>query len=200
MLSYKKVTPFSSLEEGIDVIEFGSGKGRLCATLAQQFPNSRFVASEVVPDLVQANKDRWEHIPNLTFSLDDLCRVPEVPDKNYDWVFCCDVIHDLPDPVAALQGIKRMLRQPNGLLTFVDIATSGSPLVDRGNMNVSTFYALGTFLCIPESYQRSDSLALGPCSGRQMIASLTQRAGFQVEVIKIEDLTALFICQLPKQS
>ena len=158
------------------------------------------MASEAVPDLVQANKDRWAHIPNLTFSLDDLCGIPEVPDKYYDWVFCCDVIHDLPDPVAALQGIKRMLRQPNGLLTFIDVSTSGSPLVDRGDMTVASYYALGTFFCIPESYQRHDSLALGPCSGRQRIASLAQKAGFQVRDINIEDFTAIFICHLPKQS
>ncbi|RUS74791.1 hypothetical protein EGW08_017458 [Elysia chlorotica] len=186
------------LDKGIDVIEFGSGRGRLSATLAQQFPNSRFVASEVVPDLVKTNKDRWAHIANLTFSLDDLCSVPEVPNKQYDWVFCCDVIHDLPNPLAALQGIKRMLRQPNGLFSFLDIATSGSPLKDKGSMHVASFYALGTFLCIPESYQRSDSLALGPCSGKHTIAGLATKAGFQVKDVPVEDMTALFICELPK--
>ncbi|GFR83482.1 malonyl-[acyl-carrier protein] O-methyltransferase 1 [Elysia marginata] len=185
----------AQLEKGIDVIEFGAGRGRLSATLAQQFPNSRFVASEVVPNLVEANKERWKSIPNISFSLDDVCSIPDVPEKHFDWVFCCDVIHDLPDPLEALQGIKRMLRKPYGLLTFVDMATSGSPLADRGDMAVATFYTLGTFFCIPESYQRENSLALGPCCGSQTLTNLAQNAGFQVKFIKVEDCSGLFICK-----
>ena len=194
---FRKLSPLFT-EEGIDAIEFGSGRARLSAILAQQFPNSRFVASEVVPSLVQANKERWAHIPNLSFSLDDLCTVPEKPEKQFDWGFCCDVIHDLPYPVEALRGAKRMLREPKGVFSFLDIATSGSPVADRGNSMVSAFYSLGSFFCIPESYQRQDSRALGPCYGRQTAVSLAQEAGFQVKDIMIEDFSAVFVCSLPQ--
>lgn len=190
----------AQLEEGIDVFECGSGKARLSATLAQQYPNSRFVASDVIPDLVASNKMNWKNIPNLFFSVDDICSVPEMPKKQFDWVFCCDVIHDLPDPLEALQGIKRMLRKPSGLLSFIDMATTGSPLSDKGNTSVAMYYGLGTFFCIPESFQRANSAALGPCSGRQTMCDLVRKAGFELKDVMIDQSSALFICQLPPQS
>ena len=181
-------------------MEFGAGRGRLSATFANQFPNSRFVASEVVPDLVKTSSVHWAHIPNLSFSLDDICCIPEEPDKQFDWIFCYDVIHDLPDPLAALKGIKRMLGKPAGIFTFIDVTTSGSPILDKGNMTVAMYYACGSFFCIPESYQREDSLALGPCFGKQKAVKLAQEAGFQVTDTDIEGKKAIFICQLQEQS
>ncbi|GFO04839.1 methyltransferase domain-containing protein [Plakobranchus ocellatus] len=188
------------LEKGIDAIEFGAGRGRLSAALAQQFPDSRFVASEVTSDIVETAKDTWAHISNLTFALVDICAIPETPDKQYDWIFCCDVMHDLPDILGALKGSKRLLQKPDGILTFVDITTSGSPVADRGNKSVATFYTMGTFLCIPESYQQKNSVAMGPCWGRQAALDLVQKAGFEVHDIQIDDCCSLFICRLPKDS
>ncbi|RUS78946.1 hypothetical protein EGW08_013287, partial [Elysia chlorotica] len=128
-------------EAGIDVAEMGGGKARLSATFASQFPKSRFVASEICPELVESNRTQWAHVPNLSFSVDDLCAVPETPDKQFDFVFCNDVIHDLPDPLSALRGIRRFLRKPDGLFMFMDKATSGSVEADRGDMAVSFYYA-----------------------------------------------------------
>ena len=175
----------------------GGGAARLSATFASQFPNSRFVASEVSAKLVESNRTRWTHVPNLSFSVDDLCAIPETPEKVYDLVFCNDVIHDLPDPLAALCGIRRLLKKPDGFFMFQDITTSGSPVEDKGNMLVSFYYAASTFLCIPESYQREKSDALGPCWGKKMALQLAKQAGFEVRDVPIDPVHAMYICTLP---
>ena len=168
--------------------------------LATKFPKSRFVASEVCPKLVESNKARWAHVPNLSFSVDDLCALPDTPDRQYDWVVCNNVIHDLPNPPKAFLGIRRLLRKPDGIFTFVDVATSGSPLEDRGNMAAAFHYGCGVFLCVPESYQREDSMALGPCWGRRTAINMARRADFDVRDIMLDDVFGLFICNIPQDS
>lgn len=185
------------LEAGIDVIEFGSGRGRLLSKFATMFPNSTFTTSEISPELLDSIRARWGHIPNIKYELIDLCSLPDVVAKQYDWLFCSDVIHDLPNPFKAVEGIRKLVKAPDGVFTFIDMATSGSPVVDRGNMEVAAYYAAGTFFCIPESFQRSDSLALGPCWGQQKAVEIASSAGFKVKDVKFESgHQAIYICTL----
>ncbi|CAL1539926.1 unnamed protein product [Lymnaea stagnalis] len=185
------------LETGIDVIEFGSGRGRLLSKFATMFPNSTFTVSEILPELLDTIRARWSHIPNIKYELVDLCSLPDVVTKQYDWLFCCDVIHDLPNPFKAVEGIQKLVKAPDGVFTFIDMATSGSPVVDRGSIEVAAYYAAGTFLCIPESFQRPDSLALGPCWGQQKAVEIATLAGFKVKDVKLESgHQAIYICTL----
>uniref|UniRef100_A0A2C9KP65 Uncharacterized protein n=1 Tax=Biomphalaria glabrata TaxID=6526 RepID=A0A2C9KP65_BIOGL len=184
------------LESGIQVIEFGSGRGRLIAKLATMFPNSTFTTSENVEKLLDLQKERWGQIPNLKYKLHDLCALPVNITEQYDWAFCVDVIHDLPKPLKALKGIRRLLKAGSGVFTFIDVASSGSPLKDKGNMNVACFYSAGSFLCIPESYQHPDSMALGPCWGKQTAIDMVNAAGFiDVKDYLVENLHRIFVCK-----
>uniref|UniRef100_A0A2C9KPC1 Uncharacterized protein n=1 Tax=Biomphalaria glabrata TaxID=6526 RepID=A0A2C9KPC1_BIOGL len=183
-------------ESGIQVIEFGSGRGRLIAKLATMFPNSTFTTSENVEKLLDLQKERWGQIPNLKYKLHDLCALPVNITEQYDWAFCVDVIHDLPKPLKALKGIRRLLKAGSGVFTFIDVASSGSPLKDKGNMNVACFYSAGSFLCIPESYQHPDSMALGPCWGKQTAIDMVNAAGFiDVKDYLVENLHRIFVCK-----
>ncbi|XP_059147985.1 S-adenosylmethionine-dependent methyltransferase Rv2258c-like isoform X2 [Physella acuta] len=182
------------LEQGIDVIEFGSGRGRLIAKLAAMFPQSSFTTSDVSTELLDKQRARWGHLPNIHYQVNDLCCLPDVIPKQYDWIFCADVIHDLPDPLGALKGIRRLVK-PGGVFTFIDIATSGSPLADRGSLEVACYYAAGTFLCIPESFQQESSQALGPCWGKAKAVELVGAADFRLELFTLEGLQALCVCR-----
>ncbi|KAK0059827.1 hypothetical protein Bpfe_010686 [Biomphalaria pfeifferi] len=184
------------LESGIQVIEFGSGRGRLIAKLATMFPNSTFTTSENVEKLLDLQRERWGHIPNISYKLYDLCALPENITEQYNWAFCVDVIHDLPKPLEALKGICSLLKAGTGVFTFIDVASSGSPIEDKGNMSVACFYSAGSFLCIPESYQHPDSMALGPCWGRQTAINLATAAGFQdVKDYPADKLQRVFVCK-----
>lgn len=80
-------------------------------------------------------------------------------------------------------------------MTLVDTAPTGSPLGDRGNLAIARNYALSSFICVPESYQREDSHAMGLCWGKQQIIELLGSAGFHVEIIDFKYPFAMFICK-----
>lgn len=195
--SVPNLTP--RLEKGLDALEVGAGSARLSSIFAGKFPNSRFLATEISKELVESNRKRWKSIQNLSFSVVDLCDLPESPEKLYDFVYCNDVIHDLPDPLKALRGIRRLLRKPDGVFVFVDIATSGCPVKDKGNMEASFFYAASTFLCVAEGYLGEDSLALGACWGKPTALRLVKEAGFDVRDVMVDKSHILCTCTLPKE-
>lgn len=183
-------------ENGIEVLEVGCGRGRLLARLAEMFPKSTFIASDNVPSLLEQLKASLGHIPNIKFEILDLCAQPDQPTRQYDLVYCVDVIHDLPNPPAALEAIRKIVKKPDGLFTMIDIATSGSPIADRGNLSVACFYTGSTFLCIPESFQREDSHAFGACWGKKMAIDVATAAGFHVKAIDMDHNFALYICKV----
>ncbi|CAG5121175.1 unnamed protein product [Candidula unifasciata] len=184
------------LESGIEVIEVGCGRGRLLAMFAQMFPKSTFVASDNVPSLLARLEDTLGHIPNIRFELLDLCCQSDQSVKQYDWVYCVDVIHDLPNPPEALEAIKKLVKNYDGLFTIIDILTSGSPISDKGNMHVASIYAASSFMCVPESFQRKESYALGACWGKRTALDVITAAGFKVKDIDLENNFVLYICKL----
>lgn len=187
---------FFVTENGISVLEVGCGRGRLLENFAQMFPKSTFVASDNVPTILDKLRADLGHISNITYEKIDLCALEEQPTKKYDWIFCVDVIHDLPNPGAGLKSIRQLVKDPDGIFTMIDISSSGSPITDRGNSLVAAFYAASTFLCIPESFQREDSHALGACWGKPTATDLATTAGFHVNAVDLEHLFTLYICKV----
>ncbi|CAG5131724.1 unnamed protein product [Candidula unifasciata] len=184
----------AQLESGIDVTEVGCGRGRMLAKIAQMFPRSSFTASDNVESLLNYQKANLGHIPNVEYDMLDLCCPSGPPSKQYDWVYCVNVIHDVPDPLEALKTVRK-LTKPGGVFTMIDFATSGSPIGDKGNMLVACMYAVGTFMSVPESFQREDSQAMGCCWGKQRAVDLATAAGFTVDVVYLEYPVALFVCK-----
>ncbi|CAG5131722.1 unnamed protein product [Candidula unifasciata] len=184
----------AQLESGIDVLEVGCGRGRMLAKLARMFPESSFTASDKVQSLQDWQKTNLSYIPNVKYDMLDLSCPSDLPSKQYDLVYCVNVIHDVPDPLEALKTVRK-LTKPGGVFTMIDFATSGSPIGDKGNMLVAFLYSVGTFMSVPESFQREDSQAMGCCWGKQRAVDLATAAGFTVDVVYLEYPVALFICK-----
>ncbi|BFZ07661.1 hypothetical protein BsWGS_10700 [Bradybaena similaris] len=184
----------SQLERGIDVLDVGCGRGLLLTKIAPMFPKSTFTASDNVQSLVEHLKTTMCQIPNIRFDFVDICSSSSLPSQQYDWINCLHVIHDVPSPPEALQNVKKLLK-PIGVLTLVDMAPTGSPLKDRGNLGIACYYAISSFFCVAESYQREDSHAMGLCWGKQKIIELLGSAGFDVEIIDFKYPLAMFICK-----
>ncbi|CAG5131723.1 unnamed protein product [Candidula unifasciata] len=184
----------AQLDIGIDVMEVGCGRGRMLAKLAQMFPKSSFTASDNVQSLQNWQKTNLSHIPNVEYDMLDLCCPSDLPSKQYDWVYCVNVIHDVPDPLEALKTVRK-LTKPGGVFTMIDLATSGSPVGDRGNLFVAFIYTISAFMSVPESFQREDSQAMGACWGKQKAVDLATAAGFTVSVVYLKYPIALFVCK-----
>ncbi|XP_005094403.1 uncharacterized protein LOC101863009 isoform X2 [Aplysia californica] len=187
------------LEAGIDVIEFGCGCGNVISELATKYPNSRFTASEVNSDLTEKLKAKWGHISNLAFEEHNICHLSEDLVNKYDWVMTVDVIHDLPNPQGAVASIRKTLKEPGGVYTFVEPVGSsrGTHKESVGNMSVAGFYALSVFMCLPESFQEPNSAALGPCAGRNVMVDIIKKANFDATCHELDDMFTLFVAKVP---
>lgn len=195
---------FISTEQGISVIEFGSGSAHLLIEFAKMFPSSDFIASDIDGDVVAQESKEWGHISNLHFEKIDVCQDynDHHPSRKFDWALTLQVIHDLPDPLVAMKFISTILKE-DGIFTMYDMAGPTSLEASVGDRVMASYRSMSTFLCIPESYhQSSDSKAYGSCWGEETALSLLKEAGFEVDLIVVDKLhhVGIYLCQLKKPS
>ena len=191
-------------ENGIEAAEVGCGNGRLSCRLAAMFPNTRFTLTDVSPESLKRARKRVleEGLTNVTVHFLDVCQVPDDWKEKFDWMMAENVIHDLPHPLKALQGINKVLK-PGGHFSLVDEFVSTYVAENLTNMGSAALYALGTFSCIPESYQQSDSEALGACWGEEKARELLSTARFNVlGLIRLEvkDVRSMAVCMCQKSA
>ncbi|KAK7498415.1 hypothetical protein BaRGS_00010369 [Batillaria attramentaria] len=169
------------LEKGIQMAEVGCGQARLSLAMAAMFPNSHFALTDVNAESLDRVRTaaQTKGLSNVTCEIVDVCKPPADWNARFDWLLACDVIHDLPHPQAALDGIFRSLRQ-GGHFSLSDYFASSYVAKNVGNPEATVLYAMDIFFCIPESYQQPDSEALGACWGKERILKMMEKAGFQV--------------------
>lgn len=190
---------FLLLENGIQVAEVGCGTGLLARQLITMFPRSHFTLTDMMPEPLERCRKlaQAEGLTNFTVHTLDVCNVPQDWNERFDWIFAQNVIHDLPYPQRAVQGIQRALR-PGGYFSMVDIYGESYLANNVGNTEAAALYAFSALLCLPESFQKSDSEALGACWGKQRATKIITGAGLKLlSVTKPPNLStiAVFTCQ-----
>ncbi|GAA2062109.1 methyltransferase domain-containing protein [Streptomyces albiaxialis] len=106
---------------GSRVLEAGCGVGAQTVHLVAGSPGARITAVDVSPDsLAQARARLTAEAPgaDVAWYEADLHELP-FADGAFDHVFVCFVLEHLPDPVAALRALRRVLR-PGGTLTVIE--------------------------------------------------------------------------------
>ena len=112
------------LENGMSVLELGSGPGFLTERLLSLLPSSPITAVEINPELLAIATERltggpaWrlQLVEGSIFELD-------LPQNTYDFVIARFVFQHLENPVQAAKEALRLLR-PGGLLVVVDVDTA----------------------------------------------------------------------------
>jgi SAM-dependent methyltransferase len=164
------------LERGADVADVGCGSGRGLITLAQAYPQGRYVGY----DAVQVNVDRARQSAaaagvdhRVRFELADAAAgLPET----YDVVFTFDVVHDSADPLGLLTAIRRALR-PDGRYVCLDINASDRLEENVGQLG-TLFYGFSVLHCMTSSLAVGGA-GLGTCGFTESVAAdLGGRAGF----------------------
>jgi SAM-dependent methyltransferase len=169
------------LEQGIDVVDVGCGRGKALMHLAERFPRSRFTGVDVSEEAMTAATAEADErgLRNLEFRCVDAAQWDDR--EAFDLVLAFDAIHDQPAPERVLENIRRALR-PDGIFLMQDIAAASHV---HGNLDHPVGPLIYTISCM---HCMSVSLAgggpgLGAAWGKELALEMLGDAGFdEVEV------------------
>ncbi|MFF2016658.1 class I SAM-dependent methyltransferase [Paenibacillus sp. NPDC058177] len=109
------------LQDGMKVLEVGSGPGFVTEQLLEELPQSQITALDIDDILLEKARQRLSHIPEsrLNFVKASIYNT-ELPDNQYDFVIARLIFLHLHDPLQAAEELSRVLK-PGGKLIIIDI-------------------------------------------------------------------------------
>lgn len=164
------------LEQGIDVLDIGCGKGRALARLAERFPRSRFTGYDLCPDAIAAGRAEAQArgVTNLRLETRDVAALEDA--ACFDLVTAFDAIHDQRDPATVLRNIRRALR-PEGVFLMQDIAGSSHVHKNIGGTLAPFVYTVSCLHCMSVSLAQGGA-GLGAAWGEELAVEMLNEAGF----------------------
>lgn len=168
------------MDDGMAVVELGSGPGHVTQKLLQSLTDASVTAVEIDPLLVAQSSRQLEAYVSA-----GSCKIVEgsimetgLPDNTFDFAITRLVLEHLPDPLGAVKEIYRILK-PGGRAMFID---------NDFDMHVMTYPRVPELRELYDAYCRSRSDEGGnPRIGREL-PGLLKRGG--LENIRFEILAA----------
>ena len=182
------------LEQGIDVLDVGCGRGRALRIYAERFPNSRFVGYDLSNDAIATARQNAANLPNLRFEVLDCMKMDDA--DAFDLIFTFDAIHDQPHPLTLLCNIRRALRE-DGLYIGQDIWAHTEVADNRDHPLGPFIYTISLMHCMTVSLAQGGE-GLGAAWGEEKAFELFAEAGFaSVEMHRLEhDMqNAYYVCR-----
>lgn len=166
----------AKLEAGIAVADVGCGHGHATLLMAQAFPNSRFFGFDTHEASVEKARRHAEAAGlshRVSFSV---ARAVDYPDQRYGLVCFFDTLHDLGDPVAAVQHASQVLA-PGGSVMLVEPFASDR-VEDNHAMVGQLYYAGSALICCAHAISEGGKLVLGAQAGPKRLAEVCRKGGF----------------------
>jgi SAM-dependent methyltransferase len=166
----------AKLRRGAKVADVGCGYGSSTMILARAYPTSTFRGFDFhEPSIERARKSAADAgvADRVTF---DLASVTDYPGDGYDVVLYFDALHDVGDPIAALEHSLETLA-PGGTVAIVE-PIAGERLEENLNPVGRLFYAGSTILCVPSSLAQDGKIALGNQVPEERWRGLAKDAGY----------------------
>jgi SAM-dependent methyltransferase len=157
---------------GARVADVGCGHGASAYLIAQAFPKAQIVGIDVHGPSIEVARERGKDLPNLEF---EVATAREYGGQ-YDLIAFFDALHDMGDPVGALEHARVSLR-PGGTVMLVE-PMAADRLEDNLNPVSRSFYAFSTQLCVPGALSQKVGAALGAQAGEARLREVARKAGF----------------------
>jgi 2-polyprenyl-3-methyl-5-hydroxy-6-metoxy-1,4-benzoquinol methylase len=164
------------LQQGIEVMDVGCGRGHALKRLAQAFPDSHFFGfdfSEEAIAVAQADAEKLG-LTHLHFQVQDAAKLNET--NQYDLITTFDAIHDQAQPGRVLSNIARALK-PGGVYLMQDIAASSHVHENLDHPLAPFLYTISTMHCMTVSLAYGGE-GLGTMWGKEKALELLAQAGF----------------------
>ncbi|HET6627495.1 MAG TPA: methyltransferase domain-containing protein [Nocardioidaceae bacterium] len=162
------------LEEGIDVVDVGTGAGHAVNVMARAFPHSRFLGVDISEEgtgVGRAEAAEWG-LTNARFEVTDAASLT----GHFDLITAFDTVHDQAQPTKLLLAIADALAD-DGVFLMGDIAFSSDLEDNIGNPLAPTVFAFSVFHCLTVSLAYGGE-GLGAAWGEQRARAMLAGAGF----------------------
>ena len=164
------------LRGGAKVADIGCGHGISTILMAQAYPESTFHGY----DYHDASIERARAIAeaegvsgNTEF---ERASAKEFPGDGYDLVCFFDCLHDMGDPVGALEHVRGSINDDGAVMLVEPFAADS--LTENLNPVGRVYYAASTLICTPSSLDQEVGLGLGAQAGEERLREVAERAGF----------------------
>lgn len=164
------------LEAGARVADVGCGHGASTILMAQAFPSSTFVGSDVHPGSIETARQRAADAGVGDRVRFEVASAQDFGADGYDLVTMFDCLHDMGDPVGAARQVRSRLAD-DGTWMIVE-PKAGDRVEDNFNPVGRAYYGFSTLLCTPSSLSQDVGAALGTQAGPARIREVTEAAGF----------------------
>ncbi|MFP4636466.1 MAG: class I SAM-dependent methyltransferase, partial [Nitriliruptoraceae bacterium] len=187
------------LDQGINVIDVGCGRGRALNQLAAWFPNSTFTGYDLSENAIAYARATAEHrgLANASFHAQDAAQLGEVVDTgSVQLATTFDAVHDQADPQTVVQAIHDSLAD-DGVYLAQDIDSSGDHHGDLDHPIGPLLYTISCLHCMTVSLAR-DGAGFGAMWGRERAERLFRGAGFsevEVHTLDHDPQNAYFVCR-----
>jgi 2-polyprenyl-3-methyl-5-hydroxy-6-metoxy-1,4-benzoquinol methylase len=176
------------LDECIEVLDVGCGRGRALNMLAEKFPKSRFTGYDLSEEAIAYARETAQknNSVNVRFEVLDLTTFDiDAPEKRYDFITSFDAIHDQARPDRVLAGIYKALKD-DGVYLMQDIAGSSKVSENFDHPLGPFLYTASTMHCMTVSLS-AGGLGLGTMWGKEKALEMLGEAGFgNVDVKSLE--------------
>jgi 2-polyprenyl-3-methyl-5-hydroxy-6-metoxy-1,4-benzoquinol methylase len=168
------------LAAGIRVLDVGCGSGRIINRLAELYPGSRFIGTDLSVEAVgyaraEASQKR---LANAAFEVRDLSDFDQTAEPAaFDLVTTFDAVHDQAKPLNVLQGIYRTLKA-DGVYLMQDIRGSSYVYNNLGHPIGTFIYTISTMHCMTVSLAQGGE-GLGAMWGEEKARQYLKETGFR---------------------
>jgi 2-polyprenyl-3-methyl-5-hydroxy-6-metoxy-1,4-benzoquinol methylase len=179
----------AALRAGGRVADVGCGMGWSSIGMARAYPNAHVDGYDIdEPSIEQARRNAVEVgvADRVHFQDADVGQLGADRAGVYDLAIALECVHDMPDPVAVLAAMRRMVR-PDGTVLVMDERV-GEKFTAPGDDIERLMYGFSLTCCLPDGLAARPSVGTGTVMRPPTLRRYAGEAGFAgVDVLPIEN-------------